>query len=252
MTAKGYSTDVRLAGDRQRTRTSWLDSAHSFSFGHAYDPENTHFGFLLVNNEDVVAPSSGFDTHPHRDMEIVTWVISGSLVHQDSEGNNGLIYPGLAQRMSAGSGILHSEKNDGQSSAHFVQMWVLPDEAGIEPGYEQLDISDRLAGSSLVPVASGLAGHRDETAIRIQQRQAGLSVARLADTATVTLPSAPYVHVFVAHGSVAVEGISTGLDGEAVALQAGDAVRLSNADGQRVTAIGPAELLVWEMHGAVG
>ena len=106
------SIDVRRAADRFATRIPWLDSHHSFSFGGHYDPDNTHHGLLLVNNDDVVAPGTGFETHPHRDMEIVTWVLRGSLVHQDSTGHTGVIYPGLAQRMSAGTGILHSEKND--------------------------------------------------------------------------------------------------------------------------------------------
>ncbi len=104
--------DVRPHDERPATRIDWLDSKHSFSFGGHYDPANTHFGLLLVSNDDVVAPGSGFETHPHRDMEIVTWVLDGALVHQDSTGHNGVIYPGLAQRMSAGRGILHSEKND--------------------------------------------------------------------------------------------------------------------------------------------
>ena len=106
------TVDIRRATQRATTRTPWLDSKHSFSFAEHYDPANTHHGLLLVNNDDVVAPGTGFDTHPHRDMEIVTWVLEGSLVHQDSTGNNGVIYPGLAQRMSAGRGILHSERND--------------------------------------------------------------------------------------------------------------------------------------------
>src|SRR5688572_25853902 len=106
------TVDIHRAADRFGTRIDWLDSKHSFSFGHHHDPGNTHHGLLLVNNDDVVRPGAGFETHPHRDMEIVTWVLQGSLVHQDSEGNHGVIYPGLAQRMSAGTGILHSEKND--------------------------------------------------------------------------------------------------------------------------------------------
>ncbi|MEN3302243.1 pirin family protein, partial [Pseudonocardia sp.] len=104
--------DVRRAADRFASKISWLDSHHSFSFGAHYDPANTHHGVLLVNNDDIVKPGRGFDTHPHQDMEIVTWVLRGSLVHQDSSGHSGVIYPGLAQRMSAGTGILHSEKND--------------------------------------------------------------------------------------------------------------------------------------------
>ena len=106
------TVDIRRADDRLKTGISWLDSKHSFSFGQHYDPANTHHGLLLVNNDDTVTPGTGFDTHPHRDMEIVTWVLRGSLVHQDSTGHSGVIYPGLAQRMSAGRGILHSEKND--------------------------------------------------------------------------------------------------------------------------------------------
>ncbi|GAA0531516.1 hypothetical protein GCM10010390_37190 [Streptomyces mordarskii] len=104
--------DIRRANERFHTRAGWLDSHHSFSFSRHWDPKNTHFGLLLVSNDDVVAPGTGFETHPHRDMEIITWVLDGGLVHQDSEGHNGVIYPGLAQRMSAGTGILHSEKND--------------------------------------------------------------------------------------------------------------------------------------------
>src|SRR5437762_2180880 len=159
---------VRRAADRAATRLDWLDSKHSFSFGRHYDPSNTHHGLLLVNNDDVVSPGTGFETHPHRDMEIVTWVLTGSLVHQDSTGTSGVIYPGLAQRMSAGTGILHSEKNDSWTLAggphhdepvHFVQMGAAPDEGGITPGYEQLEIEDQLLRGGLVPVASGIGRH---------------------------------------------------------------------------------------------
>src|SRR6201999_734374 len=155
--------DIRKAEQRDATRIGWLDSKHSFSFGGHYDPHNTHHGVLLVNNDDIVVAGAGFETHPHRDMEIVTWVLSGSLVHQDSEGNSGVIYPGLAQRMSAGTGILHSEKNDAwrltgadepAEPVHFVQQWVIPDEGGIKPGYEQLEIDGELLAGGLVPVAS--------------------------------------------------------------------------------------------------
>src|SRR6201992_4455697 len=105
------TVEIRRADHRAVTTTSWLRSRHSFSFGDRYDPANTHHGVLLVSNDDIVAPAAGFDTHPHRDMEIVTWVLEGSLEHRDSMGNSGVGYPGLAQRMSAGSGITHSEKN---------------------------------------------------------------------------------------------------------------------------------------------
>src|SRR4029079_15723498 len=106
------SVDIRRADERPKTRISRLDSKHSFSFGSHYDADNTNHGLLLVNNDDIVKPGTGFDTHPHRDMEIVTWVLRGSLVHQDSTARSVVIYPGLAQSMSAARGILHSEKND--------------------------------------------------------------------------------------------------------------------------------------------
>ncbi|MDQ1700320.1 MAG: quercetin 2,3-dioxygenase [Frankiaceae bacterium] len=234
--------DVRRAADRFATRIDWLDSKHSFSFGQHYDAANTHHGLLLVNNDDVVVPGSGFETHPHRDMEIVTWVLRGELVHQDSEGHNGVIYPGLAQRMSAGTGILHSEKNDpGHTDpVHFVQMWVVPEEQGIKPGYEQLEIGDELLRGRLVPVASGMAKHDGDTAIRIRNSYAALHAARLSTGDTIELPDAPYQHLFVARGRVSLEGA-----GE---LDTGDAVRLTGVGGNRVEASDDAEILLWEMH----
>jgi len=247
------SADLRPAERRFATKTSWLDSKHSFSFGHHYDSRNTHFGLLLVNNDDVVRPGTGFETHPHEDMEIVTWVLRGALVHQDSEGHCGVIFPGLAQRMSAGRGILHSEKNDAwrltggaprDEPVHFVQMWVVPDEARIDPGYEQLEIGDELLRGGLVPVASGMARHDGAAAIRIKQRDAALHAARLEANGSITLPSAPYLHLFVARGSVDLEGAGP--------LGTGDSARITAADGQRVTAVEPAEILVWEMHAKLG
>ncbi|MGY1773264.1 pirin family protein [Blastococcus sp. SYSU D00813] len=240
--------EVRRAAERAATRISWLDSKHSFSFGAHRDPRNTHHGLLLVNNDDVVTAGSGFETHPHRDMEIVTWVLQGSLVHQDSTGHNGVIYPGLAQRMSAGTGILHSEKNDSwrlqgdvhRDPVHFVQMWVVPDESGISPGYEQLEIDDALLAGGLVPVASGMPGHRDAAAIAIRNRYAALHAARLQPGQSVELPDAPFLHLFVPRGAVTLEGTGD--------LATGDAARLTATGGQRVTAVEAAEVLVWEMH----
>lgn len=247
------SVDLRRAADRFATDAGWLDSHHCFSFGRHYDARNTHFGLLLVSNDDVVAPGTGFETHPHRDMEIVTWVLDGALVHQDSEGHNGVIHPGLAQRMSAGTGILHSEKNDSwrltggpehRDPVHFVQMWVVPDTPGIDPGYEQLDITAELERGGLVTVASGMDAHADRRAIRIRNRYAGLHAARLSAGESVELPSAPFVHLYVARGSVDLEA--------AGALATGDSARITVSDGRRVTAVGgPAEVLVWEMHGTI-
>ena len=236
----GPVVDIRRAADRPATRISWLDSKHSFSFGHHYDPDNTHHGLLLVNNDDIVQPGTGFETHPHRDMEIVTWVLRGSLVHQDSTGNTGVIYPGLAQRMSAGTGILHSEKNDSAGPVHFVQMWVVPDEPGISPGYQQLELDDELLRGRLVTIASGMPKHRDRSAITIHNRHAALHGARLPAGQAVELPHAPYLHLFMAGGTVTLEGA-----GE---LTEGDAVRFTASGGQRVTASQPSEILVWEMH----
>jgi redox-sensitive bicupin YhaK (pirin superfamily) len=241
--------DVRRASDRFATRISWLDSKHSFSFGHHYDPHNTHHGLLLVNNDDIVDPGTGFETHPHRDMEIVTWVLRGSLVHQDSTGHSGVIYPGLAQRMSAGTGILHSEKNDSwkltgsethSDPVHFIQMWVVPDETGITPGYQQLEIDDELLRGGLVTIASGMPEHRERSAISIRNRYAALHGARMQPDNSVELPQAPYLHLFVARGNVTLEGAGP--------LGEGDAVRLTASGGQRVTATEPSEILVWEMR----
>jgi len=247
--------DVRRADERFTTRLGWLDSKHSFSFSRHHDPANTHHGLLLVNNDDIVKPGTGFETHPHQDMEIVTWVLQGSLVHQDSEGHTGVIYPGLAQRMSAGTGILHSEKNDSWRLAgeqhtdpvHFVQMWVVPDEARITPGYEQLEIDHELLSGGLVTVASGMPEHDGAAAIRIKNRYAALHAARLQPGQSVQLPEAPFLHLFVPRGQVTLEG------GEGSGpLAAGDAVRFTATGGQRIAAAEPAEILVWEMHATLG
>lgn len=248
----GTGLAVVSARERFETRVPWLDSKHCFSFGHHYSPDNTHHGLLIVSNDDVVAPGTGFDTHPHRDMEIVTWVLEGSLVHQDSEGHSGVIYPGLAQRMSAGRGILHSEKNDSwrlsgeehRDPVHFVQMWVLPGEHGIDPGYEQLDVQDLLVPNRMVVVASGMARHRDERAISIAQPDAAFHVARMTHRGEVTLPDGPFLHVFVARGRVELEGAGV--------LEQGDSVRISGEGGQRIVAMDESEILVWEMHSALG
>jgi quercetin 2,3-dioxygenase len=234
--------EIRRAADRAVTTTSWLRSSHSFSFGDHYDPANTHHGVLLVSNDDIVAPGGGFGTHPHRDMEIVTWVLAGSLAHRDSTGNSGVIYPGLAQRMSAGSGITHSEQNaSGTEPVHFVQMWVRPDKAGIEPGYQQQAIDDDQLDGRLVTIASGMAGH--DAAITIHNRSAALHAARLPAGAEVSLPAAPYLHLYLARGRVDVDD---------TALAEGDAARFTMSTGVNIAAREDAELLVWEMHAGLG
>ena len=231
------ASDVRRKTDRFHTRIPWLTSHHSFSFSSHWNPDNTHHGLLLVNNDDIVSPGFGFETHPHRDMEIVTWVLSGEIEHKDSEGNQGIIYPGLAQRMSAGRGIWHSEKNPSKSTdAHFVQMWVLPDTERIDPSYQQLDINAELNKGGLVPVASG-KGH--DHAISVHQAGATLWAGRLGGGEQVSIPDAPHVHVFVARGAVVFDG--------AVRLEAGDSVRLTSAGSPALTSEeGGAEVLIWE------
>jgi redox-sensitive bicupin YhaK (pirin superfamily) len=232
--------EIHRADDRFRTANEWLESRPSFSFGPHYDPANVGFGFLVAHNDETVAPGTGFGTHPHQDLEIVTWVLRGALAHRDSQGNSGDVHPGLAQRMSAGSGIQHSEWNDGPDPVHYVQMWVRPDRLDLPPSYEQTELD--LTTGELVPVASGLAKHASSTAIHLNQPSAGMSVARLAPGGTITLPAAAYLHLFVATGTATLEGA-----GE---LRTADAVRLNGSDGERLTA-GPdgAEVLVWEMHG---
>lgn len=233
------SIQIHRANERMATQIDWLDSRHSFSFGGHYDPENTHFGLLLVSNDDVIKPETGFSTHPHRDMEIVTWVLEGELEHKDSEGHVGLIHPGLAQRMSAGTGILHSEINATSSGdVHLVQMWVVPDTARVRPGYEELDISSELSRGGLVALASG-RGH--DAAISIRQDGAVLWVGKLKPGETIKVPHAPFAHVYVAAGDLNVEAIGP--------LSAGDAARITLGGALKATA-GPAgaEVLIWEMH----
>ena len=233
--------DVRRAADRFHTRIGWLDSHHSFSFSNHYDPANTHHGLLLVSNDDTVRAGTGFRTHPHQDMEIVTWVLAGELEHKDSEGHTGIIYPGLAQRMSAGTGIWHSEMNPRHDrDVHFVQMWVPPDTPRIKPGYEQLDINAELDKGGLVPIASG-RGHG--AAIAIRQRGAVLWGGRLKPGETVRDPRRPVRPRL--RGSRRSDARGAG------ALTTGDAARLTAAGARGLTAdpTAGAEVLIWESAG---
>jgi redox-sensitive bicupin YhaK (pirin superfamily) len=170
-------------------------------------------------------------------MEIVTWVLDGALEHHDSEGNEGVIAPGIAQRMSAGRGIRHSEMNASTTEpVHLLQMWVPPDTNGLEPSYEQRDIGSDMKDDELFPLASGREAN---AAIAIHQRDATLWVAQLSPRASVTVPAAPYVHVFLAIGDAELQG--------AGALNAGDAVRLTNADALELTAGDDgAHVVIWE------
>ena len=241
------SVDIRRAADRHETRIDWLHGRHSFDTG--VDPfgTDTHHGMLVVNNHDTIAPGAGFDTHPHRNMEIVTWVLDGTLVHQDSQGNAGIIYPNLAQRMTAGTGIRHSERNDRpvvgadqRTPLDLIQRWVVPDEAEVVPGYEQVELDPRDLRGRLHVVASGIPRDRHTSAIRIRNRYAALHVARLEPGQSVELPDAPFVHAYLARGLTDLESAGR--------LAEGDAARLTAAGARRLVAIEPAEVLVWEMH----
>ncbi|MFB7719807.1 pirin family protein [Nocardia sp. NPDC056100] len=245
MSAQTAVVKVIRSADRHHWRNEWLDSRQSFPATGNFDLAANAHGLLMVHNEDFVDPGEGFDTHQHRDTEIITWVLEGSVVHQDSAGNSGIINPGLAQRMTAGTGILHSEKNGAgryeKPTLHVVQMWLPPDESGLTPGYQEMDIAGELARNSLVTVASGIRRHRNETAITLHNKYAALHVARLEPGSTVTVPDAPFGHVFIARGQVEFEGSGR--------LEQGDAVRLTRIGGQSITAVEPSEVLVWEMHG---
>ncbi|MFF2082291.1 pirin family protein [Nocardia sp. NPDC058176] len=239
--------EVIASGQRRRWWNEWLDSRQSFPVTGNFVLEDHAHGLLLVHNEDVVGPGEGFDTHQHRDTEILTWVLEGSVVHQDSAGNSGVIHPGLAQRMSAGSGILHSERNGAglreRERLHVVQMWIPPDTPGVDPSYQELDIAEELRRNVLVPVASGMPRYRSETAIGIGNRHATFHVARLDPGHSITVPDAPYGHVFIARGTVGYEGHGV--------LDQGDVVRLTATGGHRVTAMTAAEVLIWEMDASV-
>ncbi len=230
--------ELRKAADRGETQIGWLDSRHCFSFGSYVDPTNTGHGLLVVSNDDRVAPATGFGTHGHADMEIITWVLSGAVEHADTLGNQGIIRPGIAQRMTAGTGIRHSEHNPSPDvEAHFIQMWVPPDTVGLEPGYEQVDVSELLARGGLVTIAGG---SDSGAAIHINQRNAVMYAGRLVPDESVLLPVAPFVHVFVALGSATVTGSEM--------LTEGDALRLTDEESIEVTAGSDgAELIVWAM-----
>ena len=231
--------DVRRGGERFETTTDWLTSRHSFSFGQHYDPDNVGHAVLVAHNEDVVAPGHGYDLHPHADLEIVTWVLAGSLVHEDSHGHSGVLTPGVVQRLSAGSGVQHSERNDAPGAAEptrFVQMWVRPDESGLTPSFARSRVDVR----GVTVLASGIPGL--DAAVRIHTSGAALHVARLAPGESVVLPDAPRLHVFVARGSVDLEGAGR--------LGEGDAARFTAEGGPRVTGTtegSSSEVLAWQL-----
>ena len=148
--------EIRKAQDRGHSHIDWLDSYHTFSFGKYYDHDHIQFGYLRVINEDRIKPSMGFGTHPHRDMEIITVMLEGELAHKDSIGNGSVIKKGDIQKMTAGSGIMHSEFNNSDSiEAHLLQIWITPNRMGLTPGYEQISINDLDNTDEIKLIASG-------------------------------------------------------------------------------------------------
>jgi redox-sensitive bicupin YhaK (pirin superfamily) len=227
------SIEIRRAADRFVTTAPGRVTRHSFSFGAHYDPANLSFGQLVCHNDDVVDPGFGYDDHPHRDLEIVTWVLSGALSHRDSAGRSGVTVPGTVQVMSAGDGIVHSETVEpGAGVTRFVQTWVRPDYPGGQPSYGSAVVSPT---AGWLPVASG--SHPDAST-RIGTRGATLWVAEPPPGSTLTLPVASSVHLFVATGTVAL-GV-----GEPGVLHEADAVRLTEEPASlRVEE--PSQLLAW-------
>ena len=249
MTGTTATVDVRRSADRGVTTAPGVETRHAFSFGHHHEPGNTHHGLLLAHNEDRIAPGAGYDTHAHRDTEIVTWVLEGALAHADSEGHEGVLRPGVVGRMSAGRGIEHSERHAGTDARtlHLVQCWLVPDAPGAAPEHEQRDLTAALADGGLVVAASGLARDAGGPGVRLGIASAALHVARPPAGRSLTLPDAPHRHVHLARGTAELD---VG-DGHVV-LAAGDAVRLRDAGRTTLTATTDAEVLVWEMHKGLG
>lgn len=222
------SVEIRRGTERYLTRGEGYFTRHSFSFGAHYDPDNVSFGPLVCHDDHRLKAGTGFPDHPHRDVEIVTWVLSGSLSHTDSAGHSGVVRPGEVQVLSAGTGVTHAEIAGPEGQVRFVQAWLTPDEPGTPPAYSVTPVS--LAPGELTEV------------VRIGSR-ARLLVARLESGDTVTLPDEPLQHVFVAGGALTRSSL-------AEPLADGDAFRITRPDdeqspGLEVTAAVPTELMVW-------
>lgn len=197
-----------------------IESLHAFSFGPHFDPDNLRFGALIACNEERLAAGAGFDEHPHRDTEIVTWVIEGELTHRDTAGHETTVRPGDLQRLSSAGGVRHVERNAGAEPLRFVQMWLAPLEFGGEPSYE---------------VVRGIA---DGTPYAVPRAGALLHLRRLADGERTAIPDVARAYVHVVRGVVRIDGQR---------LEAGDAARITGADGLELTGLAAAECLVWEM-----
>ncbi len=229
--------EIRRSDERGHAQHGWLDSFHSFSFGSYYDPRHIQFGPLRVINEDRVQPGSGFAEHGHRDMEIISYLISGELAHKDSLGNGSTIRPGDVQRMSAGTGVQHSEFNPSHTQpVHFLQIWIQPHTPGVTPGYEQRRFEAAAKRGRLCLIVDG---EGRDGALRMHQdasMYAGLFDA--GESGTLPLAAGRQAYVHVVRGSLHANG---------VALQAGDALKLRHVDSVRVGDAVNAEVLVFDL-----
>jgi quercetin 2,3-dioxygenase len=228
---------IRRSRDRGHFDHGWLDTYHTFSFGDYHDPKHVEFRALRVLNEDVVAPDKGFPAHPHRDMEIVTYVLEGALRHRDSMGNGSVIRPGDVQRMSAGTGVTHSEHNASKSEpVHLLQIWIYPERNGLVPGYEQKAFSDAEKRGLLRLVASP---DGREGSVTIHQ-DAELYATLLAAGETVRQEGKPGRHAWVqvARGSVKLNGQE---------LSAGDGAALTGEKTITLTGVRDAEVLLFDL-----
>jgi redox-sensitive bicupin YhaK (pirin superfamily) len=228
---------VRKANERGHAQHGWLDSFHSFSFADYYDPRHMGFRSLRVINEDRVAPGRGFPTHPHRDMEIVSYVLDGSLSHKDSMGTGSVIKPGDVQRMSAGTGVLHSEFNgSNEDQVHFLQIWLLPERRNLPPGYEQKTFGDAEKRGKLRLVASRDGRDGSVTVHQDVALYAGLFDA--GEKAEHQLSPGRHAWVHVARGSARVNGVELG---------AGDAAQLSEEERVVLEGVTGGEVLVFDL-----
>jgi redox-sensitive bicupin YhaK (pirin superfamily) len=227
--------EYRLAQDRFRTEAEGRTTWHSFSFGAHYDPDNVGFGSLVAHNDELLPQGTGYDDHPHTDLEIVTWVLSGALRHTSSVGS-AVVGPGQVQRLSAGAGVVHSEVADGREKTRFLQAWVRPDESGLVPGY----VSARVA---LVDGWTCVADGDGQGAVPISARGASLNVAELGPRQRLLLPEASLLHVFVARGRVQL--------GERT-LAPGDVARMLDEGGREVVAEEDAQLVAWAFTSPTG
>jgi len=228
---------VRKAEERGHANHGWLDSFHTFSFADYYDPQQMGFGTLRVINEDRVAPAMGFGKHPHRDMEIISYVLEGALEHKDSMGTGSVIRPGDVQRMSAGTGVFHSEFNASRDQpVHFLQIWIEPNRLGVAPGYEQKTFAagEKRGRMRLIVSPDGAEG-----SVKIHQdARVYASILNGNDSARYTLPEGHLGYIHVARGSVKVNG---------VALSTGDGAKISGESDLELCDASGAEVLLFDM-----